>query len=150
MLLIEKVLQLKSSEIFSSTPEPELVELAGILEEVYLDEKTPVFTKDQAGKCMYFIHKGSITIHDGDHIFAVLGENEIFGELSLFDEETRSASATTATETILLKLDQEPFYEVLVHNSEILKGILKMLGKRLRAMDKKLVAINTLQTPGDS
>jgi len=145
MLLIEKVLQLKSSDIFSNTPEPELVELAGILEEIYLDENLTIFTKDEVGKCMYFIHKGSVRIHDGEHSFAVLGENEIFGELSLFDDEPRSASATTTQETILLKLNQEPFYEVLVHNTEILKGILKMLSRRLRIMDKKTVELkNTI------
>ena len=148
MLLIEKVLQLKLSDIFSSTPEPELVELAGILEEVYLDDKVTIFTKGQVGKCMYFIHKGSICIHDGEHEFAILGENEIFGELSLFDEETRSASATTIGETILLRLNQEPFYEVVIHNAEILKGILKMLSRRLRMMDKKSVALNTLLAAG--
>lgn len=141
MLLIEKVLVLRSSEIFQHTPESDLVELAAILQEIYLDAGTLLFSKGETGNCMYFIYSGSIKIHDGEHVLAVLGENEIVGELSVLDAESRSASATTAEESILLKLDQEPFYEILLNNTDILKGILKTLCRRLRVINKKSISI---------
>ncbi len=141
MLLIEKVLVLRSSEIFQNTPETDLVELAAILEEIYLDAGTLLFSKGDTGNCMYFIYSGSIKIHDGEHILAVLGENEIVGELSVLDAESRSASATTVEECILLKLDQEAFYEIMLNNSDILKGILKTLCKRLRIINKKSISM---------
>ncbi len=141
MLLIEKVLVLRSSEIFQHTPESDLVELAAILQEIYLDAGTLLFSKGETGNCMYFIYSGSIKVHDGEHVLAVLGENEIVGELSVLDAESRSASATTAEECILLKLDQEPFYEILLNNTDILKGILKTLCKRLRVINKKSISI---------
>lgn len=141
MLLIEKVLILKSSDIFQNTAETELVELAGILEEVYLEPNTTLFSKGDVGNCMYFIFNGTIKIHDGEHTLAVLGENEIVGELSVLDSETRSASATTLEETLLLKLEQEPFYEILMNNPDILKGILKTLCKRLRVINKKSITM---------
>ena len=139
MLLIEKVLILRSSEIFRNTPERELVEIAGILEEVYHDAGKPLFTKGEVGNCMYFIFQGRIRIHDGEHTLAVLGENEIVGELSVLDAESRSASATTETDAILLKLEQEPFYEILMNNAEILRGILKTLCRRIRVSNQKSV-----------
>ncbi len=141
MLLIEKVLVLRSSEIFQNTPETDLVELAAILEEIYLDAGALLFSKGDTGNCMYFIYSGSIKVHDGEHILAVLGENEIVGELSVLDAESRSASATTAEECILLKLDQEAFYEIMLNNSDILKGILKTLCKRLRIINKKSISM---------
>jgi CRP/FNR family transcriptional regulator, cyclic AMP receptor protein len=141
MLLIEKVLILKSSEIFQNTAETELVELAGILEEIYLDANTTLFSKGDTGNCMYFIFNGTIKIHDGEHTLAVLGENEIVGELSVLDAESRSASATTLQECLLLKLEQEAFYEILMNNSDILKGILKTLCKRLRVINKKSITM---------
>lgn len=143
MLLIEKVLTLRSSEIFHNTSEFDLVELAGVLEELYLDAEEDLFRKGDIGECMYFIYKGSIRIHDENLTLAVLDENDIVGELSILDAETRSASATTLTETILLKLEQEPFYDIMMANAEVLKGILKTLGRRLRNMDAKLVQSNT-------
>ena len=137
MLLIEKVLVLKSSEIFQNTPENDLIELGAILQEIYLEEGKLIFSKGEIGHCMYFIYRGSIKIHDGEHVLAVLGESEIVGELSILDSETRSASATTAEESILLKLEQEPFYEIIINNADMLKGILKTLCKRLRSINKK-------------
>lgn len=140
MLLIEKVLILRSSEIFNSTPEHNLVELAGILEEVYLEPEVNLFSKGDVGNCMYFIYKGRVRIHDGDYMLAVLEDNEIVGELSVLDSERRSASATTLEETILLKLEQEPFYEIMMNNAEVLRGILKTLCRRLRIMDDKSIS----------
>ncbi|HEY9363408.1 MAG TPA: cyclic nucleotide-binding domain-containing protein [Chitinophagaceae bacterium] len=137
MLLIEKVLILRSSEIFQNTPEDELVELAGILEEINYDKGVTIFSKDDTGNCMYFIFKGTVRIHDGEHTLAILGENQILGELSVLDTEHRSASATTLEDCILLKLEQEPFYEIMLTNVDILKGILKTLCKRLRAINQK-------------
>lgn len=141
MLLIEKVLILRSSEIFQNTPETDLVDIAGILEEVYVDTNTIVFSKGDIGNCMYFIFKGKVSIHDGTHNLAVLGENEIVGELSVLDAENRSASATTIDECILLKLEQEPFYEILMNNAEVLKGILKTLCRRIRVINQKSISM---------
>lgn len=132
MLLIEKVLILKSSEIFQEALESDLLELAGILEEEYFEPNTLLFSKGDIGSCMYFIYKGRIRIHDGNHTFAILEESEIVGELSVLDSESRSASATTLDESILLKLEQEPFYEIIMNNPSVLKGILKTLCRRLR------------------
>jgi CRP-like cAMP-binding protein len=143
MLLIEKVLILRSSEIFQNTPESELVEIAAILEEVYVDPRISLFSKGELGNCMYFVFKGSIRIHDGEHTLAILGDNEIVGELSVLDAESRSASATTLQECILLKLEQEPFYEILMNNADILKGILKTLCRRIRITNKKSISSTT-------
>jgi CRP/FNR family transcriptional regulator, cyclic AMP receptor protein len=141
MLIIEKVLTLRSSEIFRETPEMELVELAGVLEEIRLGPQEPLFLKGEIGDCMYIIYKGKVKVHDKDLTFAILGENELLGELSILDTEPRSASATTLEDTILLKLAQEPFYEILLNNAEVLKGILKTLCRRLREMDSRMLHV---------
>ena len=144
MLLIEKVLILRSSEIFQNTPESDLVDIAGILEEVYIDRDNILFSKGDIGNCMYFIFKGKVRIHDGAHTLAILAENEIVGELSVLDAENRSASATTMDECILLKLEQEPFYEILMNNAEVLKGILNTLCRRIRVINQKSISMANL------
>jgi len=136
MLLVEKVLLLKTSEIFGNCREADLVEIASICEENYVDKDVTLFNKGDAGHCMYFIHKGSVSIHDQQHQLAELTENEIFGELSLLDSEARSASATTTSDCILLKIEQEHFYDVIATNTDILKGIMRTLCRRLREQDR--------------
>jgi len=135
MLIIEKVLLLKNSSIFQNCKEVDLVEIASICQEHQVLRNTSLFKKGDPGNCIYFIYKGQVSIHDGEHQLAVLSENEIFGELSVLDSDSRSASATTITDCILLKIDQEDFYDVIATNTDIIKGIMKTLCKRLREQD---------------
>jgi len=142
MLLVEKVILLKSTNIFRNTPEQELIDLACIMDEIEYEAGSNIFKKGDEGNSLYLVYKGSVSIHDGDYQFAVLLPNEIFGELSLLDAEPRSAAATAITDCGLLKLSQEPFYEVLMQNSKILKGIMSNLCLRLRDGDKKNAALS--------
>lgn len=137
LLLIEKVLLLKSLSIFAETPENVLAEVAEILEEEDRSAGELIFNDGEVAHCMYIIFKGEVRIHKDGHTLAVLKENDFFGELSLLDTETRSASASTNTETLLLKIDQEPFYEIMESRVEVARGIIKTLCKRLRAQNQK-------------
>lgn len=136
MLLIEKVLLLKSLSMFSQTPEPVLVDVASLLDELHVEKNTLLFSKGERGNCLYIIYKGEVRIHIGDHTLAVLKDNDFFGELSLLDTEARSASATAHSDCILLKLDQEPFYDLMANRIEVVKGILKTLCTRLRTLNE--------------
>lgn len=136
MLIIEKVLLLKNSAIFQNCKESDLVEIASICHEIQVEKDTVLFKKGDQGNCVYFIYQGTVMIHDGAHQLAELSENELFGELSLLDSEARSASATTKTDCVLLKIEQDDFYDVTATNTDILKGIMKTLCKRLREQDR--------------
>lgn len=139
LLLIEKVLLLKSLSLFEETPEKILAELAEILEEEEYPMGKKIFLAGEEGRCMYIIFKGEVKIHKEQHTFAVLKENDFFGELAMLNTEARSASATAQTDALLLKIDQEPFYELMESRIEVAKGIIKTLCTRLKAMNEKSV-----------
>jgi CRP/FNR family transcriptional regulator, cyclic AMP receptor protein len=137
LLLIEKVLLLKSLNIFSETPENVLADLAPLMQEMELEEGTVIFQESDKGDSMYIIYQGEIQIYKSNTTLAILKEKEVFGELSLIDAETRSASAKAYTDCYLFKIDQDPFFELLDSRPEIAKGFLKMLCKRLRILNEK-------------
>jgi CRP/FNR family cyclic AMP-dependent transcriptional regulator len=137
LLLFEKVLVLKSLSIFNETPETILSELAPLMQEEEVEAGRILFQEGDIGDCMYIIHKGEVKIHKGKATLAILTEKEVFGELSLLDSETRSASATAHTDCFLFKIDQEPFYELLETRTEVAKGFIKILCQRLRALNEK-------------
>jgi CRP-like cAMP-binding protein len=137
LLLLEKVLLLKSLSIFKETPETILAELAPLMQEVEAEKGTVIFEEDEPGDCMYIIFSGEIQIHKGKTTLAILHEKEVFGELSLLDAETRSASATANTDCILFKIDQEPFYELIDTRPEVARGFIKILCNRLRQINKR-------------
>jgi CRP/FNR family transcriptional regulator, cyclic AMP receptor protein len=142
LLLFEKVLLLKSLAIFNDTPETILSELAPLMQEEEFEKGAILFNEGDIGDCMFIIYKGEVKIHKGATTLAVLKEKEVFGELSLLDSETRSASATANTDCFLFKIDQEPFYELVETRPEVAKGFIKILCQRLRAQNEKAVAGN--------
>ena len=142
LLLFEKVLILKSLAIFSESPETILSELAPLMQEEEFEKGAILFSEGDIGDCMFVIYKGEVKIHKGSTTLAVLKEKEVFGELSLLDSETRSASATANTDCFLFKIDQEPFYELVETRPEVAKGFIKILCQRLRAQNEKAVAAN--------
>ena len=137
LLLIEKVLVLKSLNLFKDTPENILADLAPLMKEMEYEQGTEIFKEGETGDCMYIIQQGNIKIHKGNTTLAILKEKEVFGELSLLDADTRSASATADTDCILYKIDQEPFYELMDERPEVAKGFIKILCQRLRIMNEK-------------
>jgi CRP-like cAMP-binding protein len=142
LLLIEKVMLLKSLEIFSATPETILAEIAHLVEEIELPASAEIFREGEIGNCMYIIYRGTVRIHRGEQTLAEFHDRDFFGELSLLDTEARSASATTGQETFLLKIDQDPFYDLIESRPEVLKGVMKTLCQRIRTMNQKLAAFN--------
>jgi CRP/FNR family cyclic AMP-dependent transcriptional regulator len=139
LLLVEKVLILKSLSIFSDTPEHILADLAPLMEEEEYEKDTLIFGEGEMGDCMYIIHQGEVKIHKENVTLAVLKEKEVFGELALLDPEPRSASATTISDCILFRIDQEPLYEVIDIRPEVARGFIKILCKRLRAQNEKSI-----------
>jgi CRP-like cAMP-binding protein len=137
LLLLEKVLLLKSLSIFNETPETILSELAPLMKEEQLESDTIIFEENDPGDCMYIILSGKISIRKGGKELAILKENEVFGELSLLDNEPRSATAIAKTDCMLYKIDHEPFYELLDTRPEIARGFIKILCNRLRQLNER-------------
>ena len=133
---VERVIILKSTSLFADTPDNILAEIAGIVKEVRIGSDTEIFSKGDDGDCMYIIYEGEISIHDGIHEYALLKNRDFFGELALLDSESRSTSATAKTETLLLRIDQFDFIELLSDRSEVAKGILTILSQRIRKQNE--------------
>ena len=139
LLLTEKIALLQSLSIFEGTPETILAELAPLMQQEEVKDGTDVFKEEDTGDCMYIIYAGQIHIHRRKTTLAVLHHRQVFGELSLLDTETRSATATAKNDCILFKIDQDSFYKLVETRPEIARGFIKMLCARLRTLNEKTV-----------
>jgi HEAT repeat protein len=135
---IERVLVLKTVGIFAGTPDEILAEVATLLEEVDLKAGQTIFEIGELGDCMYIIVDGKVRVHSGERTLNYLGQGEVFGEMALLDPEPRMASVTAVEDTQLLRLDQEPFYELMDDRIEVVRGIIRVLTGHLRARVKDL------------
>jgi CRP-like cAMP-binding protein len=112
------------------------------MQEDEIEKDEIIFNENDPGDCMYIILSGQVQIHKGKTELATLHEKEVFGELSLLDAETRSASATAKTDCVLYKIDQEPFYELIDTRPEVARGFIKILCTRLRQLNEKTARSN--------
>ena len=58
--------------------------------------------------------------------------------MSILDGEPRSASATALEDSVLFKIKQRDFSQVLSNQNQVMKEIIKILTKRLRDTTEKL------------
>ena len=139
--VIEKVIILKTISIFAETPTDVLVDVANILGEVEVPAGQAIIEKGDLGHSMYVIVSGKVHVHDGDLTLNYLGERDVFGELALLDPEPRIATVTTLEDTLLFRLDQEPFYELIADRGEVARGIMRVLVRYLRTSVRDLAEL---------
>ena len=134
---VEKVLFLKSIDLFRGLPSEELAQIAEIAEEQPMGKGDPVFTEGEPGDALYLVVEGSVKVHRGDKLLAQLAERDVFGEMAVLDSEPRSASVTVVDDAVLLKIGRDDFREILAERPEIAQGVIKVLSRRLRETNRK-------------
>ncbi len=137
LLTIEKVIILKSVNIFSDIPEETLAEVSLIIEEMTVQTDETIVTKGDIGRSMYIIIEGQVRVHDEGHEITRLGQREIFGELAALSPEVRSASVSACEETQLFRIDYETLQELISEHSSLAKGIIQVLCERIRSLQTR-------------
>lgn len=140
--MFERVSLLQQVDLFSETPDAILSSIAQAMEEMSVAANTQIITKGELGTCLYIIVRGSVKIHDGEHILAKLSDHHVVGELALLDPEPRSASVTSLEPTTLLRLDWEVFYDLMTDNVEIARGALATLARRIRNQNDTIARLS--------
>src|SRR5438128_10079864 len=97
-----------------------------------------VFSKGDTGSAMFLVMSGKVEIFlpaegGAERVdLKEVNEGEHFGELALFDEKPRSASAEAKTDCTLLELAREHFIHDIVRSEAAVLTILSEMAVRLR------------------
>lgn len=117
--LMEKVLTLKGVPIFAHLQFKELLAIASISREEAFDPGDVIIRQGERGYTMYLIISGRVRIlsraeGDTEEVqLAALKENDYFGEMALFDDSPRSATAVAEGRVTALKIDKREFRDML-------------------------------------
>ena len=134
--LQEKISILKKVSVFDDVHDEDLEKIASALEQKEVVAGQTIFKKNEDGDTLYIVADGKVRVHDEGHVLGRLEDGEVFGEFSLFDHETRSASVTAEENTRLYALGQDAFYRLMATKSSVIHGVMKVLIKRLRYMNE--------------
>jgi len=112
-----------------------------------------IFLEDEFGDVFFLILSGKIKVTkispDGQEIIlSILTSGDFFGEMSLLDNEPRSATAIAAEDSELIVLKQKNFLSILYENKLLLRKLLSVLSYRLRKADKKIADLALMKVQG--
>ena len=137
--ILEKTIILKTIDLFSHIPSNILTKIGQISKEVTFEKDSKIFKQGDYGDSLFVIINGEVNILQDLSSIAILKEGSCIGEMALLDHEPRSADAISLTESTLLQIDQNAFYDLMATNPDIMKQIIKILTERLRNINKKLI-----------
>lgn len=106
-----------------------------------------IYFKDQSSEKVYMVSSGRVKIgtyaNDGKEIVkAILTRGEVFGELALAGEEKREDFAQAMdSNTHVCEMTIDDLKELMKENKELSLKILKIVGFRLRKMERKIESL---------
>ena len=128
--------------IFSDLTEPELEELAGLASTRPLVAKQNVVTKGDPGGQIFAVIRGQLKVFapglERDAAFRVLGPGDIFGEISAFDGQERSATVVALGPGEVAVIQQADFLRFLDVHSAVSRKLLATLARRVRQISERV------------
>ena len=112
-----------------------------------------ILREDEPGDLFFVIMRGQVKVFvDSEHgrevVLTHLQAGDFFGEMALFDNETRSASVSALAPSELVVLRRRDFLTVLEEEPPIARRILATLSARLRRANEMIESLVLLDVGG--
>ncbi|HEX4418006.1 MAG TPA: DUF1003 domain-containing protein [Kofleriaceae bacterium] len=140
---MEHISLLRSIPMFQGLNEEDLGALSSTLVERSFTAGQAIMAQGDQGSEMYIVATGHVNIFlPGESSRRVslkdIARGEYFGELALFDDKPRSASALATTDAVLLALSRETLSSYLADRPRAAMNILQTMSERLRETNAML------------
>jgi len=139
--------------LFKSLGTTEVANFAQLAREKSYPRGSVILFEDDPGDSLFVVREGRVKVvlvaEDGrEVILGILGIGEHFGELSLIDDQPRSAHVVAMEDSTLLVLRREDFRRRVEQNPAVAWALLIELSRRLRRADEKIGSLVLLDVPG--
>ncbi len=117
--------------------------LASQLDEVEFQPGQLIFRRTDPGGAIFIVASGEVEVFIEDStgsriVFETVKAGDFFGELSLLDGESRSASAQALKPTRALRVDRSDLEQLFARHPTAAMDVLAVITRRLREADKLL------------
>jgi len=146
---MEMIDMLRKVPLFSELDERELASIAALASSIDIRKKNIVVQAADPGDSMYVILSGEVKVStysvDGrEVVLALLGKGSFFGEMSLLDEQPRSANVTTMQDSTFANIRRRDLVPVLMEQPAIALKLLTEVAARLRKTSRVLERISSM------
>ncbi|HYA27084.1 MAG TPA: cyclic nucleotide-binding domain-containing protein [Thermodesulfovibrionales bacterium] len=116
----------------------------GELGKTYSDGEV-IFKEGDVGDLMYVIQSGRVRItrktEAGEVTIATLSEGEVFGEMALFDRQSRSATVIASGNARVLSIDKKKLFSTISRDPTLVFRMLESMSQRIRKLDIELAKL---------
>ncbi|GIX49035.1 MAG: hypothetical protein KatS3mg131_3246 [Candidatus Tectimicrobiota bacterium] len=142
LALSEAMLFLHRSALFRSLSLDQLRTVTAQLREREAAAGEVIFRQGDRSAELYLIVSGKVLIqhesNSGTHPLATLTAGDFFGDMAIFEDRPRSATALAVEPCLLLMLSPERFRQIIVQEPDIAFAIFRALSARLRRFDAEV------------
>ena len=139
---MKELIALKRVPLFSTLTLEQLASIDRLMVTRHYVKGESIFRKGDVGAELYVVLEGEIRVHldhDGHEVtLARHGPSKVVGEMSVFDDQPRSASAEATEDTTARVLRRDRMQAIVHEHPEVLLEFVKNLSQRLRVMNEQL------------
>ncbi|TAN32849.1 cyclic nucleotide-binding domain-containing protein [bacterium] len=139
---MKELIALKRVPLFSTLSLEQLASIDRLMVTRHYARGESIFRKGDVGAELYVVLEGEIRIHldhDGREVtVARHGPSTVVGEMSVFDDQPRSASAEASQDSTVRVLRRDRMHAIVHEHPEVLLEFVKNLSHRLRVMNDQL------------
>ncbi len=140
--------------LFSRLSKKSLKKLASVCVPRHYPANTVMMREGTTGLGLFLIISGSVEIFKGDGdervSLAMVGPNDLLGEMALIDDLPRSASAVSLQPTECLLITRDGFKTLVKKDLEIVWSLVPELVERIREQQDKILAAKSAQRTGNA
>jgi hypothetical protein len=151
---MKELIALKRVPLFSTLTLEQLASIDRLMVTRHYVKGESIFRKGDVGAELYVVLEGEVRIHldhDGHEVtLAKHGPSKVVGEMSVFDDQPRSASAQAVENTTVRVLRRDRMQAIVHEHPEVLLEFVKNLSQRLRVMNEQLQSASADDAPTPS
>jgi CRP/FNR family transcriptional regulator, cyclic AMP receptor protein len=141
---------LVTTPFFGGLSDASLDLLVSMLVERRFDLGASIVAEGEPGRSMYIVHSGELVVSkiaESGRVIRMtrLGPGDFFGEMTLIEPETRSATVVAETSTVLYELTAQnlyAYYKADIHAYVmVMQNINRELCRRLRRADNRIAKL---------
>ena len=129
---IEKVIFLKSVDIFDRAAVEKLGSVAALTDEIHFSAGETIVDEAEPTDAIYFILKGRVSVERNGQRLREVGEKEVFGTVAALDFGPAVHTLKAIDPVHALKLNAQDFHDILSLDFELVQAVFRALCRLIR------------------
>lgn len=124
---IERVVVLQTTDLFHFCRAEEVLRISALTHEGQFAAGETIYERKQPADTLYCVVRGAVRLDGPQAVDTRVGPLQTFGAAEILTGRLRTETAKAETDTLVLTIDAEDFFDLLANNIEIVRALFRQL-----------------------